>query len=83
MTTGAATGAGALERARDALARGERHLRALQAGEGYWWGELESNSTMTAEHVFMLHALGRLREEDRSGLVAELRVLLGPDAIAA
>ena len=73
MTTGAATGAGARERARDALERGERHLRALQADEGYWWGELESNSTMTAEHVFMLHALGRLREEDRSGLTAELR----------
>ena len=79
MTTGAATGAGARERARGALARGERHLRALQAGEGYWWGELESNSTMTAEHVFMLHALGRLREEDRSGLVAELRATQGPD----
>ena len=79
MTTGAATGAGARERAREALARGERHLRGLQDDQGWWWGELESNSTMTAEHVFMLHALGRLREEDRSGLVAELRATQGAD----
>jgi squalene-hopene/tetraprenyl-beta-curcumene cyclase len=79
VTTGAATGAGARERAREALARGERHLRGLQDREGWWWGELESNSTMTAEHVFMLHALGRLREEDRPGLVAELRATQGAD----
>jgi len=34
------------------------HLLSLQHGEGYWWGELESNVTITAEHMFLTHILG-------------------------
>ena len=32
-------------------------LLAHQAPEGYWWGELESNVTITAEHLFLTHVL--------------------------
>lgn len=40
------------------IARGISHLLSLQYGEGYWWGELESNVTITAEHMFLTHILG-------------------------
>jgi squalene-hopene/tetraprenyl-beta-curcumene cyclase len=38
-------------------------LLELQHPEGYWVGELESNATMIAEHLFWLHVLG-LRDSD-------------------
>jgi len=65
--------------ARAVADRGAAHLRSLRHPDGYWWAELESNPTMTAEHVFMLFALGRLREEDRPGLIAEMRATQGTD----
>jgi squalene-hopene/tetraprenyl-beta-curcumene cyclase len=38
-------------------------LFELQAPDGWWCGELESNVTMTAQHLFLLEFLG-LRDED-------------------
>ena len=34
------------------------HLLSLQSEDGYWWAELESNVTITAEHLFLRHILG-------------------------
>ena len=45
----------ALDRALDA---GVGRLLGLQRPGGWWVGELESNATMIAEHLFMLHFLG-------------------------
>src|SRR5207248_3220814 len=43
-----------------------RRLRELQHPDGWWVGELESNATMIAEHLFWLHFLGlRDRLTDR------------------
>jgi squalene-hopene/tetraprenyl-beta-curcumene cyclase len=33
-------------------------LLSLQHDDGYWWAELESNVTITAEHLFLRHILG-------------------------
>src|ERR687883_819073 len=53
----------ALERA---VERAAARLLALQHPNGWWKGELESNATMIAEHLFLLHFLGlRERETDR------------------
>lgn len=41
-----------------AVDRAVSHLLAVQGDEGYWWGELESNVTITAEHLFLTHILG-------------------------
>ena len=41
-----------------AIERATAHLLDLQFEEGYWWAELESNVTITAEHVFLRHILG-------------------------
>jgi len=34
-------------------------LLSLQSVAGYWWAELESNVTITAEHLFLRHILGK------------------------
>ena len=41
-----------------AIDRGTRRLLELQRPDGIWVGELESNVTMTAQHLFWNHALG-------------------------
>jgi squalene-hopene/tetraprenyl-beta-curcumene cyclase len=52
-----------LDRAIDA---GTKRLLELQHPDGWWVGELESNATMIAEHLFWLHFLGlRDRATDR------------------
>jgi squalene-hopene/tetraprenyl-beta-curcumene cyclase len=48
------------------LERGAERLLALQHPDGWWKGELESNATMTAQHLFWHHVLGlRTPELDR------------------
>jgi len=42
---------GAIDRAVD-------WLLSMQNDPGYWWAELESNVTITAEHIFLKHILG-------------------------
>jgi squalene-hopene/tetraprenyl-beta-curcumene cyclase len=39
-----------------AIAAGQNHLLSLQYPEGYWWAELESNVSITAE-VVLLHQI--------------------------
>src|SRR5919108_4120036 len=49
-----------------ALERGAERLLELQHPDGWWKGELESNATMIAQHLFWHHVLGlRTRELDR------------------
>jgi squalene-hopene/tetraprenyl-beta-curcumene cyclase len=42
----------------EAIDRGTRRLLELQRPDGVWVGELESNVTMTAQHLFWHHVLG-------------------------
>lgn len=39
-----------------AIAASQEHLLSIQRPEGYWWGELESNVTITVE-VLLLHQI--------------------------
>ncbi len=57
-------------RAREALARTQAYFLRAQHRDGYWWGELESNSTMEAEYVMLARFLGS-DEGDRIPRVAE------------
>jgi squalene-hopene/tetraprenyl-beta-curcumene cyclase len=52
-----------------AIERGTRRLLELQRPGGVWVGELESNVTMTAQHLFWHHALG-LRTPDLDRRIA-------------
>jgi squalene-hopene/tetraprenyl-beta-curcumene cyclase len=60
-----------------AIDRGTRRLLELQRPDGVWVGELESNVTMTAQHLFWHHYLGlRTPELDRriaNELIARMR----------
>ncbi len=47
-----------LEKLELSLEQAISHLLDLQYEQGYWWGELESNVTITAEHLFLTHILG-------------------------
>jgi squalene-hopene/tetraprenyl-beta-curcumene cyclase len=53
----------------EALDRGTRRLLELQRPDGIWVGELESNVTMTAQHLYWHHALG-LRTPDLDRRIA-------------
>src|SRR5664279_30899 len=52
-----------------AIDRGVRRLLELQRPDGVWVGELESNVTMTAQHLFWNHFLG-LRTPDLDRRIA-------------
>jgi squalene-hopene/tetraprenyl-beta-curcumene cyclase len=52
-----------------AVERGTERLLSLQHPDGWWQGELESNATMIAEHLFLLHFLG-LRDAETDRLLA-------------
>jgi squalene-hopene/tetraprenyl-beta-curcumene cyclase len=52
-----------------AIDRGTRRLLELQRPDGIWVGELESNVTMTAQHLFWNHYLG-LRTPDLDRRIA-------------
>jgi squalene-hopene/tetraprenyl-beta-curcumene cyclase len=53
----------------EAIDRGTRRLLELQRPDGVWVGELESNVTMTAQHLFWNHVLG-LRTPDLDRRIA-------------
>lgn len=72
MTTTATTDPGLHDAARDALGRATDRLERIQDPSGFWWGELESNSTMTAEHVFLVSALGLQRPDDMRRMANEI-----------
>ena len=55
-----------------ALQTGTKRLLELQHPDGWWVGELESNATMIAEHLFMLHFLGLRDPETDRKLANEL-----------
>jgi squalene-hopene/tetraprenyl-beta-curcumene cyclase len=56
----------------EAIDRGTRRLLELQRPDGVWVGELESNVTMTAQHLFWNHALGLRTPELDRGIANEL-----------
>lgn len=58
--------------AAEAMERGRRHLLGLQRPDGEWWAELESNATMTAEHLFLLCLFDRADDATKSKVATEL-----------
>jgi squalene-hopene/tetraprenyl-beta-curcumene cyclase len=65
-----------LDRALDA---GVNRLLELQEPGGWWVGELESNVTMTAQHVFLHHFLRTLDDDVLRRCVNELLARRRPD----
>lgn len=78
MTPPVAAPRDVVEAARMALDRGCEHLLSLQVQEGYWWGELESNVTITAEHLFMLCLFDRDTPDEKRKIANEILAAQGP-----
>jgi squalene-hopene/tetraprenyl-beta-curcumene cyclase len=56
-------------RAKDAALRARDFAYAIRKPDGHWCVELESNTTVTAEYVFMRQALGLDLSAKREGLI--------------
>ena len=64
-----------------AIDTGVERLLALQEPGGWWVGELESNVTITAEHLFFLEFM-RIRDEATTfGVMTELLAQQRPDGL--
>ena len=68
-----------VEQATEAIARATDYLKAEQATDGWWKGELETNVTMDAEDVLLRHFLGIADDEPLVGAAARLRSQQRPD----
>jgi squalene-hopene/tetraprenyl-beta-curcumene cyclase len=44
-----------------AIVRSKDWLLSAQESEGYWWGELEADTTLESDYIVYLHVLGRLK----------------------
>ena len=64
---------------RAAIARTQEYLLRAQSPEGWWWGELESNVTITAEYLFLTHFLGVADTERWVKIAAYIRDQQRPD----
>src|SRR5581483_940517 len=62
-----------------AIDHGVARLLELQRPDGIWVGELESNVTMTAQHLFWNHALGLRTPELDRGIANELLARMRDD----
>jgi squalene-hopene/tetraprenyl-beta-curcumene cyclase len=62
-----------------AIARAQDHLLSRQAADGHWVGELEADTTITAEHLLLCHLLDRVNRERERKAVRYLRRRQRPD----
>jgi squalene-hopene/tetraprenyl-beta-curcumene cyclase len=54
-------------------------LLSAQSREGYWWGELEADTTLESDYILYLHILGRLQSEKVAKLAKYIRDRQLPD----
>ncbi len=63
----------------EVIERGVNHLLSLQAQEGYWWAELEADTTLESDYIFYLHVLGKADSERIAKLANYVRRRQLPD----
>lgn len=56
-----------------AISRSRDWMLAAQAQEGYWWGELEADTTLESDYILYLHILGQLKSEKTAKLARYVR----------
>lgn len=54
---------GLTERVSEALRRTQEYYIGEQHPDGYWWYELESNVTISAEYIMFFHFIGLMDEK--------------------
>jgi squalene-hopene/tetraprenyl-beta-curcumene cyclase len=55
-----------------AIEQSKNYLLSRQDSEGFWIDELESNATITAELIFLMHFVGKINEETQKKCVQYL-----------
>jgi squalene-hopene/tetraprenyl-beta-curcumene cyclase len=66
-------------RVEDVIEKGMRWLLSAQSQEGYWWGELEADTTLESDYIPYLHILGKLNSEKTPKLANYIRQRQLPD----
>jgi squalene-hopene/tetraprenyl-beta-curcumene cyclase len=62
-----------------AIARSTHWFLSAQKQEGYWWGELEADTTLESDYILYLHILGRLDSDKIAKLANYIRARQLPD----
>src|SRR6202795_459803 len=62
-----------------AVTRSREWMLSAQSQDGYWWGELEADTTLESDYILYLHILGRLRSEKVEKLARYIRARQVPD----
>ena len=76
---GAAPAREKLSRIEEVIERGLKWLLSAQAQDGYWWGELEADTTLESDYIPYLHVLGKLNSEKTAKLANYVRQRQLPD----
>src|SRR5436853_5521632 len=63
----------------EAIARAQARLLSLQAPDGHWVGELEADTTITAEFLLLGHLIDRVNRDQERRAVRYLRRRQCPD----
>ncbi len=63
----------------DAMQRSVNWFLSAQAPEGYWWGELEADSTLESDYILYQYVLGRFEREKIAKLANYVRRQQLPD----
>src|SRR5271167_2254060 len=62
-----------------AVARTTNWLLSAQTQDGYWWAELEADTTLESDYILYLHILGQLESEKTAKLANYIRRKQLPD----
>src|SRR5580693_10480075 len=62
-----------------AITRCTNWMLAAQTRDGYWWGELEADTTLESDYILYLHILGELQSEKTAKLANYIRARQLPD----
>jgi len=62
-----------------AVARTTNWLLSAQSQDGYWWAELEADTTLESDYILYLHILGQLESEKTAKLANYIRRKQLPD----
>jgi squalene-hopene/tetraprenyl-beta-curcumene cyclase len=62
-----------------AIERSVRWLLSAQDSEGFWWGELEADTTLESDYIFFLHVIGRPQSPKIPKLANYIRAHQLPD----
>ena len=62
-----------------AVSRAVNWFLSTQHQDGYWWGELEADTTLESDYILYLHVLGQLKSEKVEKLARYIRGRQLPD----